>query len=64
MLGGGGYNGVIPSLYTYPAAPASQGAYPLLAQGYAVFASDSGHQAGAAGSRDGAVPAATGAARQ
>ncbi len=54
MLGGGGYNGVIPSLYTYPAAPASQGAYPLLAQGYAVFASDSGHQAGAAGSRDGA----------
>lgn len=53
MLGGGGYNGVMPSLYTYPAAPASQGAYPLLAQGYAVFASDSGHQAGAAGSRDG-----------
>ncbi len=53
MLGGGGYNGSIPSLYTYPAAPASQGAYPLLAQGYAVFASDSGHQAGAAGSRDG-----------
>ncbi len=53
MLGGGGYNGVLPSLYTYPAAPASQGAYPLLSQGYAVFASDSGHQAGAAGSRDG-----------
>ena len=53
MLGGGGYNGVMPNLYTYPAAPASQGAYPLLAQGYAVFASDSGHQAGAAGSRDG-----------
>ncbi|MGE8318001.1 MAG: tannase/feruloyl esterase family alpha/beta hydrolase [Comamonas sp.] len=53
MLGGGGYNGTIPSLYTYSAAPASQGAYPLLAQGYAVFASDSGHQAGAAGSRDG-----------
>ena len=53
MLGGGGYNGVMPSLYTYPAAPASQGAYPLLAQGFAVFASDSGHQAGAAGSRDG-----------
>lgn len=53
MLGGGGYNGVLPSLYSYPAAPASQGPYPLLAQGYAVFASDSGHQAGAAGSRDG-----------
>ena len=53
MLGGGGYNGVMPSLYSYSAAPASQGAYPLLAQGYAVFASDSGHQAGAAGSRDG-----------
>lgn len=53
MLGGGGYNGTIPSLYTYSVAPASQGAYPLLAQGYAVFASDSGHQAGAAGSRDG-----------
>ena len=53
MLGGGGYNGTIPSLYTYSAAPASQGAYPLLAKGYAVFASDSGHQAGAAGSRDG-----------
>lgn len=53
MLGGGGYNGSIPSLYTYSAAPASQGAYPLLDQGYAVFASDSGHQANAAGSRDG-----------
>lgn len=53
MLGGGGYNGTQPSLYSYPAAPASQGAYPLLDQGYAVFASDSGHQAGAAGSRDG-----------
>lgn len=53
MVGGGGYNGIMPSLYTYPAAPASQGAYPLLDQGYAVFASDSGHQGGAAGSRDG-----------
>ncbi|THJ34503.1 tannase/feruloyl esterase family alpha/beta hydrolase [Lampropedia aestuarii] len=53
MVGGGGYNGVVPSLYSYPAAPASQGAYPLLSQGYAVFGSDSGHQAGAAGSRDG-----------
>lgn len=54
MLGGGGYNGVLPNLYSYPAAPASQGPYPLLAQGYAVFASDSGHQAiPAAGSRDG-----------
>ena len=31
MLGGGGYNGAIPNLYTYPAAPAAQGAYPLLA---------------------------------
>ena len=53
MLGGGGYNGVLPNLYSYPAAPASQGPYPLLNQGYAVFASDSGHQANAAGSRDG-----------
>ena len=53
MLGGGGYNGIMPGLYSYPAAPASQGAYPLLDQGYAVFASDSGHQGGAAGSRDG-----------
>ena len=54
MLGGGGYNGVLPNLYSYPAAPASQGPYPLLNQGYAVFASDSGHQASAAaGSRDG-----------
>ena len=53
MIGGGGYNGVMPGLYSYPAAPAAQGAYPLLDQGYAVFASDSGHQAGAAGSRDG-----------
>jgi len=53
MLGGGGYNGTIPNLYTYPAAPASQGPYPLLSQGYAVFASDSGHKADAAGSRDG-----------
>ncbi|HQQ70281.1 MAG TPA: tannase/feruloyl esterase family alpha/beta hydrolase [Alicycliphilus sp.] len=53
MLGGGGYNGTIPSLFSYSAAPASQGAYPLLTQGYAVFASDSGHQAGAPGSRDG-----------
>ena len=34
-------------------APAAQAPYPLLSQGYAVFASDSGHQAGAAGSRDG-----------
>ncbi|HPU21008.1 MAG TPA: tannase/feruloyl esterase family alpha/beta hydrolase [Alicycliphilus sp.] len=53
MIGGGGYNGSIPSLYTYAAAPAAQAPYPLLSQGYAVFASDSGHQAGAAGSRDG-----------
>ena len=53
MLGGGGYNGVLPNLYSYPAAPASQGPYPLLSQGYAVFASDSGHQASPAGSRDG-----------
>ncbi|MEN5179782.1 tannase/feruloyl esterase family alpha/beta hydrolase [Comamonas testosteroni] len=53
MLGGGGYNGTLPNLFSYPAAPASQGPYPLLSQGYAVFASDSGHQAGPAGSRDG-----------
>lgn len=48
MMGGGGYDGTIPSLYTYHLAPESQGAYPLLSQGYAVFASDSGHQANAA----------------
>ena len=51
MLGGGGFNGSIPSLYSYPAAPASQGSYPLLAQGYAVFGSDSGHQTVPADSR-------------
>lgn len=53
MLGGGGYDGTIPDLNTYPAAPTDQGKFPLLSQGYAVFGSDSGHQAGAAGSRDG-----------
>lgn len=53
MLGGGGYDGVIPDLNTYPAAPQDQGKFPMLSQGYAIFASDSGHQAGPAGTRDG-----------
>lgn len=53
MLGGGGYNGTIPNLHSYSAAPADQGPFPLLEKGYAVFASDSGHRANAAGSRDG-----------
>lgn len=53
MLGGGGYNGIIPALNAFPAAPAGLGTFPLLEQGYAVFGSDSGHQAGPAGSRDG-----------
>jgi hypothetical protein len=43
MFGGGGYNGTIPDLASnVPFGPADQ-AVPL-AQGYATFASDSGHQ--------------------
>ncbi|WP_248323532.1 MULTISPECIES: tannase/feruloyl esterase family alpha/beta hydrolase [unclassified Caballeronia] len=52
MFGGGGYDGTIPAVTgNVPAGPTTQPA--PLARGYAVFASDSGHQAGALGSRDG-----------
>lgn len=52
MFGGGGYNGTIPSPQgNVPAGPADQPT--PLGRGYATFASDSGHQAGALGSRDG-----------
>lgn len=52
MFGGGGYDGTIPAVSgNVPAGPTTQPA--PLARGYAVFASDSGHQAGALGSRDG-----------
>ena len=52
MFGGGGYDGTVPAVTgNVPAGPTAQ---PVpLARGYAVFASDSGHQAGALGSRDG-----------
>ncbi|MES2937343.1 MAG: tannase/feruloyl esterase family alpha/beta hydrolase [Pseudomonadota bacterium] len=52
MYGGGGFDGSIPNVVgNVPNGPADQ---PLpLARGYAVFASDSGHQAGARGSLDG-----------
>jgi feruloyl esterase len=52
MVGGGGFDGSIPNV----AGNVSNGApdQPLpVARGYAVFASDSGHQAGARGSLDG-----------
>ena len=52
MFGGGGYNGLIPSVTgNVPAGPTAQ-ATPL-GRGYATFASDSGHQATALGSQDG-----------
>lgn len=52
MFGGGGYNGTIPSPQgNVPAGPTDQPT--PLGRGYAVFSSDSGHQAGALGSRDG-----------
>ena len=52
MFGGGGYDGTVPAVTgNVPAGSATQ---PVpLARGYAVFGSDSGHQAGALGSRDG-----------
>ena len=52
MLGGGGFDGSIPNVVgNVPAGPTDR---PLpLARGYAVFGSDSGHQAGARGSLDG-----------
>jgi pimeloyl-ACP methyl ester carboxylesterase len=52
MFGGGGYNGSIPpttgNVYLGPVAKPVP-----LGQGYVTFGSDSGHQANAAGSRDG-----------
>jgi feruloyl esterase len=52
MFGGGGYDGTIPATTgNVPAGPLDQ-ATPL-GRGYATFASDSGHQAGPLGSRDG-----------
>ncbi|MFY1693091.1 tannase/feruloyl esterase family alpha/beta hydrolase [Plantactinospora sp. WMMB782] len=52
MFGGGGFNGTVPNLaqnvpFGRPDQPAP------LARGYATFGSDSGHQAGPAGSLDG-----------
>jgi feruloyl esterase len=44
MLGGGGFNGVIPAVTSNPKNMPTD-APTLLARGYAVFASDSGHQA-------------------
>ena len=52
MFGGGGYNGIIATgVGNVPAGPVDK---PVpLGAGYATFGSDSGHQAGPAGSRDG-----------
>ena len=56
MFGGGGYNGTIAAgTGNVPAGPANQ-PNPL-ARGYVTFGSDSGHQAGTAGSRDGSFGA-------
>ncbi|NML16337.1 tannase/feruloyl esterase family alpha/beta hydrolase [Azohydromonas caseinilytica] len=56
MFGGGGYDGTIATgLGNVPAGPADQ---PVpLGRGYATFGSDSGHQAGTFGSRDGSFGA-------
>ncbi|HZZ04410.1 tannase/feruloyl esterase family alpha/beta hydrolase [Paraburkholderia sp.] len=52
MFGGGGYDGTIPSpTGNVPAGPTDQ--LTPLGRGYATFASDSGHQANALGSKDG-----------
>lgn len=52
MLGGGGFDGSIPNVVgNVPAGPIDK-PYPI-ARGYAVFGSDSGHQAGSLGSQDG-----------
>ena len=56
MFGGGGYNGVLATgLGNVSAGPTDRPA--PLARGYATFGSDSGHQADANGSRDGAFGA-------
>jgi hypothetical protein len=52
MFGGGGYDGSVSNTAgNVPAGPTDRPT--PLGRGYATFASDSGHQAGAAGSRDG-----------
>jgi hypothetical protein len=52
MFGGGGYDGTIPDVtQNVPFGPPDQPA--PLARGYATYGSDSGHQAGPAGSLDG-----------
>lgn len=52
MMGGGGFNGSIPKIAgNVPAGPVD--APTPLGRGYAVFGSDSGHQANALGSQDG-----------
>ena len=52
MFGGGGYNGTIATgMANVPAGPTDKPS--PLGRGYATFGSDSGHQAGPAGSRDG-----------
>jgi len=56
MFGGGGYNGTIATgAGNVPAGPVNQPT--PLGRGYATFGSDSGHQAGPAGSRDGSFGA-------
>jgi feruloyl esterase len=56
MFGGGGYNGTIATgTGNVPAGPTDQPR--PLGRGYATFGSDSGHQAGPAGSRDGSFGA-------
>ena len=53
MFGGGGYNGIIATgVGNVPAGPVDKPS--PLARGYATFGSDSGHQANATTSRDGA----------
>jgi hypothetical protein len=52
MYGGGGFDGSIPSVTGNVPAGAADKPLPVT-RGYAVFASDSGHQAGALGSLDG-----------
>lgn len=52
MYGGGGFDGSIPNVIGNVPAGATDKALPVT-RGYAVFASDSGHQAGARGSLDG-----------
>lgn len=52
MFGGGGYDGTIPNVAgNVPAGPVDR--LVPLSRGYATFGSDSGHQAGLLGSRDG-----------